>query len=289
MPTLDGIKKLVSQRKNLDFPISNEILEDWKAYDETYTHPLPDEMENTEEDDNKDWAISRFGGEVFERVGNGVQTNEHCGSYLHTYVCLHVELHDKVTLDGVNHKGKIPLKKVFNSCDKPSCPICFKRGWANREARNASIKIEKISCGYVDDDGKKHSALGKSEHIIVSVSRSDYSMSFKRLKAKHQKLLMSLGVLGGISIFHLQRYHSQKEALVKNVPFGWYISPHWHIVGWIDGGYGKCRSCPNVWLDLFDGGVHVKDTEKCLSCSGFEGRVRHSFLKEGGVFGLSSI
>lgn len=263
---------------------NSEILEDWKAYDETYTRPLPDELENTEEDDNKNWAISRFGGVVLERVGNGVQTAEYCGSYRATYGCLHVEKHDKSTLDLVNHKGKVPLKKIFQSCDKPSCPVCFKRGWANLEARKGFKRIEAISRGYVDSDGKKHMGLGQAEHIISSVPRSDYVLPFDKLKAKNQAVLESRGVLGGFSIFHLQRYRDFKKAAEQGKPQGWYISPHWHTVGWVNGGYGKCRGCPNAWKDPVDGGMHVKKTEKCLVCNGFEGVTRRRFLKEGGVF-----
>jgi hypothetical protein len=200
---------------------------------------------------------------------------------------LHVEKHNKTSLDGVNHKGKVPLKKLFMSCDKPSCCICFKRGWANKEAQFAAKRIGAVSHGCVDADGKKHAGLGDADHLIDSVARSDYALSFEKLKAKHQAVLKVRGVLGGVSIFHLHRYHSSQEALEKNVVFGWYISPHWHTVGWINGGY-KCRSCSNCWKDILDGGMHVKSTEKCLVCDGFEGRTRRAFLKEGGVFGESN-
>ena len=264
---------------------SEEVLESWKAYDETYTNPMSDNLENTVQDENKDWAISSFGGKDFERVGNGVQTNEYCGSYLKSYVCFNVHLHDKTTLDGVNHKGKVPIKKVFCSCDKPSCPICFKRGWGNREARRAADRIESVSRGCMDVDGKKHMGLGDAEHIISSVPKSDYSLSFEKLKAKNQRILESRGVLGGISIFHLQRFRNEKEAKEQNKPFGWYVSPHWHTVGWVRGGYQKCRSCDNCWKDILDGGMHVKETEKCMVCDGFEGRTRRQFMKEGGIFG----
>jgi hypothetical protein len=33
---------------------SEANLENWKAYDETYSNPLPDELENTEEDNCRD-------------------------------------------------------------------------------------------------------------------------------------------------------------------------------------------------------------------------------------------
>jgi hypothetical protein len=50
-------------------------------------------------------------------------------------------------------------------------------------------------------------------------------------------------------------------------PMGWWWSPHFHCIGFIEDGYGRCRNCN-------------KSTLECLSCSGFEGRTRRLFDKE---------
>jgi hypothetical protein len=42
---------------------------------------------------------------IFERVGNGKQTDDRCGQTLALKGCLNVE-HAHVSLDGVNHTGK---------------------------------------------------------------------------------------------------------------------------------------------------------------------------------------
>lgn len=62
----------------------------------------------------------------FSLVGNGNVTNPWCGTFGSHWGCIRVELHDKITLDGHNHKEKVYVQKVFNSCDKPSCPVVIR-------------------------------------------------------------------------------------------------------------------------------------------------------------------
>ena len=83
------------------------------------------------------------------------------------------------------------------------------------------------------------------------------------------------GILGGVLIFHAQRYCSRRESIAKSKPFGWYFSPHSHVIGFIDGGYAQCRHCS-------------KSTLECLACNGFEGRTRRAYYKEGGKDGFGN-
>jgi hypothetical protein len=175
--------------------------------------------------------------------------------------CLNVPMHNLVTLDGEKYHGRVFFEKRFHSCDKPDCPICFKRGWAVDEATRAEERFTKFSSGYVDKEDKKHAGLGLAEHIIVSIPVFDYGLDFPELKKKCIRLVEALGVLGGLLIFHVSRYRNAYEAAAVNEPMGWYFSPHWHILGYIDGGYGRCRRCK-------------KSRVCCMSCSGFEGRAR---------------
>jgi len=69
---------------------------------------------------------------VFKLVGHGNQTSERCGRFSHFVGCLRVELHDRITLDGQDFRNKVFYRPIFNSCDKPSCPQCYKFGWAVR-------------------------------------------------------------------------------------------------------------------------------------------------------------
>lgn len=199
---------------------------------------------------------------LFVRVGNGERTNENCGMFKGFFGCLRTELHDIITLEGVNFHGKIFVKKVFHSCDKPTCPVCFKHGWAVREASNMESRLEEFSKKY-----------GQVEHIVNSVPINDYNLTFDELNVKCVAVLKDRGVIGGAIIFHAERYRNPKDAERKGLPKGWFFSPHYHVLGFIDGGYGRCRNC-------------FKNTEDCLRCDGFKGRQRRSYLKEGGRFGV---
>ena len=64
----------------------------------------------------------------YKRVGTGEQTSFRCGQFLGWLGCLNVEEHNHSTLDGVDHTGNVYVKRVFHSCDKPECPVCFKKG-----------------------------------------------------------------------------------------------------------------------------------------------------------------
>jgi hypothetical protein len=82
----------------------------------------------------------------YELVGNGKVTNpDKCGKFRGFWGCVRVELHNKTTLDGKNHKGKAFITKFFHSCDKPTCRVCFKHGWAVREAGNIEKRIKSAS------------------------------------------------------------------------------------------------------------------------------------------------
>ena len=199
----------------------------------------------------------------YELVGQGEVTNpDTCGKFRGFWGCNRTELHNKTTLDGKNHKGKVYIKKVFHSCDKPTCKICFKRGWAVREAGNIEERIKSAS--------KK---FGLPHHVVASVPMNDYGLSFEELRRKARKVLVARGVHGGVLIFHAFRYANDKESRVKGVPFGWYWSPHFHCIGFIDD-YVKCWHCPKAKKAGYVGkGV-------CEGCSGFEARTRRLYAKD---------
>ncbi len=169
----------------------------------------------------------------FKLVGHDKITNANCGRFESWYGCLRTELHGRVTLDGKTHKGEIFVKKYFHSCDKPSCPVCFKKGWASHAARRVDAKISHAS---------KVLNL-KPEHIIASVPISQYGLPFEKVKANMLEAISKRGVIGGVMIFHAFRYNDPYEARMKNHPNGWYWNPHFHIIGFFDKGYGKCRGC----------------------------------------------
>jgi RNA polymerase subunit RPABC4/transcription elongation factor Spt4 len=88
-------------------------------------------------------------------------------------------------------------------------------------------------------------------------------------RARLLKILNNRGIIGGGVIFHGFRFANAKESRIKGVPFGWYWSPHWHVVGFLADGYSLCRNCVRNC---------ETDREYCKSCSkGYEGRTRRAY------------
>jgi hypothetical protein len=181
----------------------------------------------------------------FQLVGHGQVTNANCGKFKAFWGCLRTELHQKRfkgDADYDPHDSKrVYMRKVFHSCDKASCPVCYKRGWAVREATRAEGRLEKAA-----------ERFGKVEHIAASIPPKLWGLSYEDLRARTLKALYARGIIGGMLIFHGFRF--DRDASLK-----WFWSPHYHVLGFIVGGYGRCRSCRQQF---------------CSSCEGYEGRTR---------------
>ena len=143
------------------------------------------------------------------RVGQGTVTNpvngdkKECGSFHGYDICDKVDLHDLVDLDGHCHKGKVYWVKRFRWCFKPSCPVCFKRGWAVREARSIAYRIKQFENGGRDANGKRFNGLGEAEHFIWSPAPSDYGLSFEKLREKmFADLKAAVGLWGALDVSH---------------------------------------------------------------------------------------
>ncbi len=188
---------------------------------------------------------------VFQLVGHGYLSSRSCGTW-HTFrICNRVELHNQASLDGENHRGKVFVKHHHWWCNKPSCPICFNHGWVPREAGKMEHRLEEAS-----------KLLGRVEHIVASVPVADYGLSFVEMRAKTVEALAKRGVVGGALIFHGFRFERGRGS------HSWFWSPHWHILGFILGGY-PCRGCKKVC--------------EAHGCDKFEGRTRRLFQKDGFV------
>lgn len=200
-----------------------------------------------------------MGQNSLQRVGTGNQTSYRCGQFLGWAGCLNIEEHNHSTLDGVDHTGKVFIKRVFHSCDRPECPVCFKKGWAIREAGKAESRLKEAQ-----------KRFGVAEHIIDSIPIADYGLPFEKLKDNSLKAMRARGYIGGIMIFHAQRFANPAEAARKGIPAGWRYSPHFHYLGFLDGGYGSCRGCK-------------KSRDKCWGCKGFEGETRRLNVTDGHI------
>jgi hypothetical protein len=249
--------------------------EAWAAYEGSLNDETVFDDESVEFNDFKEaesdplapeWGKDKVHG--FELVGNGKVTHlngkNECGRFGAFWGCLNVEKHDNVTLDGENFKGKVYVKKVFRSCDKPTCPVCFLKGWAVNEAK----KIERI----IKAAEKKY---GLAEHAIVGIPQSDYGLSVQQMRLKVGRVLVSRGIIGGCRIFHAFRYRSHsKDKGGVHYPRGWFYAPHFHCLAFLRDSYSSCRKCENHFED------GVLDRKQCMGCPHFEGLTRRMFEKE---------
>jgi hypothetical protein len=192
----------------------------------------------------------------FELVGHGKRANANCGLFKKFMGCLNFEGHNASRwLNPDLKKDAIFVKPVYHSCDKPTCPKCYKFGWAVREAFRMENRLQKASVSY-----------GLVEHIVASVPVELYGLSLEALRKVAVKILANRGVIGGSMIFHGFRYANRREAKKKGVPFGWRWNPHFHVLGFVGGeGYGRCRTCKGA---------------NCYACGGFEGLTMREHKKD---------
>jgi hypothetical protein len=188
-------------------------------------------------------------------VGNGQPTDEKCGTFSGFKGCIRVDLHDIITVDGQNFKNKAYVRRGFHWCHKPECPICFKHGWAVREAGNIEARLEEAS-----------KTLGQVEHITISVNPKHYGLPYKRIRKMASDAMLKRGIVGGVLIFHAFRYQKFR---------GWYFSPHFHVLGFILGGYSRCRNCKNKICIRTSGGDNFD------KCDGYDARQRKFFKQDG--------
>jgi hypothetical protein len=201
---------------------------------------------------NKYWflPVDDKGHSNYEPVGRGIPSSSTCGKWVSLSVCKNREGHKGEFLGIEDATNKVVVRHRHLWCHKSSCPICFVRGWSLRGARN--IK------GRLDVAIKR--GLGKVEHVVVSVSLADRDLSESVMRKKCRDALFDRGVSGGCMIFH--GYSMDRERGVLK----W--SPHYHVLGFILGGFDRCRQC-----------VHVR--EDCRFCSGFKGREVRGYAKDG--------
>jgi hypothetical protein len=221
---------------------------------------LVDEYSILEDDFDEEPEVDVSSGSFgdINLVGHGDVGSSFCGKVVTLKGCLRVELHNRVTLDGKDFRGKVFVHRVRFSCGKPSCPVCFKHGWAVREAGNIERRLTENG-----KYGKGFGRWGMIEHIIVAVPPKFYGLSLEALRGKVVKILADRGVIGGCLIYHGFRYNLRKY---------WYFSPHFHVLGFIRGGY-KCRGCAKV-LETGKCGVENRN------CDGFVNRSYRCYEKD---------
>ena len=177
---------------------------------------------------NKYWflPIDNKGHEDYQPVGRGLKSSEFCGRWAGFSVCKNVEAHKGVFLAGMDCTDKVVVRHNHMWCNKPSCPVCFIRGWAVREAHSIEGRVL---------EGERR-GLGMVEHVTVSPKVADRDLPESVLRVKCRKALLDRGV-EGCMIFHGFRENKERECLE------W--SPHYHVLGFVVG-REKCRGCKRV-------------------------------------------
>jgi len=139
-------------------------------------------------------------------------------------VCKNVAGHEGAVVGGVDCSGKVVVRHKHLWCHKPSCPVCFIRGWSLRGAKSIEGRML---------EGERR-GLGIAEHITVSPKSADRDLPESVLRVKCRKALLDRGVEGGAMIFHGHRINRVRGVLE------W--SPHYHVLGFVPA-RDKCRSC----------------------------------------------
>lgn len=181
----------------------------------------------------------------FAKAGTGEVGSNACGKHMRFDGCTKDGLHKAAVVDGVDYSRKAYMTDVVMSCGKPSCPKCYRLGWAPRLAWKISSRLDGVS-----KELSKHNAkTAIVEHVICSIPQEDYWIKDYNVMCERARQALKLrGVVGGNLIFHAFRQHKNGED---------YFSPHFHSLCFILGGYG-CRGCKKL----------------CGDCNGFEGVVR---------------
>jgi hypothetical protein len=188
----------------------------------------------------------------FNQSGRGVITSSTCGKVKRLDNCLRTDLHYGMRFyngELRRFNGEVYARKVIMSCDKPSCPNCYKYGWAVSSARRIGVRLEKAS--------KQH---GFVEHFVVSVPLEWYALSFDDLVKRVLKALKNRGVVGGVMIFHRDRFRGKG-----------YTDPYWsfhfHVLGFASD-RDKCRSCKKTCFrgcgGFVDRNYRLNEKDGCL-------------------------
>ncbi|MGA2768779.1 MAG: hypothetical protein ABSF24_10775 [Candidatus Bathyarchaeia archaeon] len=198
------------------------------------------------------WSVRGGFRSEYTLVGRGGVTSDYCGKHRCYYKCGAVELHDGVFM------GKDIWHNVVMNCHRPCCSRCWKYGWAVREANSINSRFltaeSVLGLRYLD-----------VEHLSASVPKRDYGLSYEVLSRNAILALKASGVIGGCIILHGHRKDYARRDL--------FWSPHFHCLGYIEGGYDRCRNCVKVG--------------HCWDCDGFEGRTRRAHVNDGWIVSLA--
>jgi hypothetical protein len=161
--------------------------------------------------------------------GHGQKGSFWCGDW-RVLACTNIEGHNHERLDGFDVSNKAIVELYKASCGEISCPVCMEKA-IGKMASKIEFRLNVWPQGPV-------------YHYVVSVPKEQYSEDIRDLRSLAEKYALSVGVRGGIIIFHPWRLKcaqcgSEVEregnshicmqcGCDKTV---WIVGLHFHIVG----------------------------------------------------------
>lgn len=184
-------------------------------------------------------------------VGRDSPTNAYCGKHRGYMKCTESSLHDAIGGQDFYHNS-------VTNCHSYRCHTCWKYGWCVYRANiveSRFLTAEKLL-------GLDHKLV---EHVCASVPKKLYNLSPQEMVKEAILACKRSGVPSGVSILHPFRKDQKRRDLYKSF--------HFHVLGYIDGGYDRCRECIKVG--------------SCWDCDGFEGVTRRAHRDDGWIVALA--
>lgn len=163
---------------------------------------------------------------VFRLPGQGEQTNDRCGEWVHPLRCPNTA---QTTLDGKEHDSYV----ATHSCHNPDCPVCYE-SWASRQAQTTADRLIQ-GAGLYRKTGYR---MGRIDHVVFSPPQDlakdlhRTSGGAKILRTMAKDMIKKAGASGGVVIYHPFRQNDPREPnFNSDIPaYAWYESPHFHAL-----------------------------------------------------------
>jgi hypothetical protein len=153
-------------------------------------------------------------------VGREPATNVYCGKHRSFFKCGLTDLHGSIGGHDFYHNN-------VTNCHSYRCRLCWKYGWC---VTRANV----IESRFLTAEKVLRLPVKSIEHVSASVPKRLYGLSPQDMAKEAILALKRSGVVGGVSILHPFRKDLKRRDL--------FLSFHFHVLGYIEGGYG-CRGC----------------------------------------------
>jgi len=187
----------------------------------------------------------------YQMVGRDAPTSGFCGKHRRYMKCTETSLHDSIGGQDFYHNS-------VTNCHSYRCHTCWKYGWC---VYRANI----IESRFATAEKLLGFPIKSVEHVIASVPKRLHKVSPEEMDHEAILACKRSGLGSGMSILHPFRKDQKRRDLYKSF--------HYHVLGYIDGGYDRCRACIKVGC--------------CWDCDGFEGVTRRAHTQDGWIVSVA--